>query len=277
MLLHLLHLNLDLLLGLLAHNCFVLTDFFHLVLNHLLLFDLLLEHESLNHALLGPQDLLLSLDSLHFPLGLHTHAVLVFLVDVAVLVAMHRVGERLSLAAGLALARGAASCVLCLAPESTDLVVAATTATGGLATALAAAAGVLPVGVAHYVLGLVAEGKLVSFVDVGPRAPVNPAVAADSALERVSSLEVERSFVEVLHIEGPGGKSAGNHGKVGECAICPLALHFGLGDGSARRGWVPGHLRFAAEALALRNSDSVHLGWGIFTGGRALGTADSCR
>ena len=101
-------------------------------------------------------------------------------------------------------------------------------------------------------------------------------MTADSALERVSSLEVERFFVEVLHIEGPGGKSARNNGKVGEGAICPLALHFGLGDGSARRGWIPGHLRFAAEALALRNSDSVHLGRGVFTGGRALGAADSC-
>ena len=214
-LLLLLHDDLNLLLFVAAGNSLFYFDRFCLVSDLLLSADGLLEHHTFDSGFVGAEHLLLALNDSHLPPGLLSGAVFVLGVHVAVLMAMHGILERALLAALAAGARGAASAGRGLAPESTLLVLVATAtaAPSRAATALAGArTGLLldQTAVARFVLGAVGhtEAGAVS----RPLGPPNAVMAANTAEQWITHIEVIRGKIKVAHIDVPFGERARNNG-----------------------------------------------------------------
>ena len=251
------HVDPGLRLLLLPDNSLLLLDRLHFVPDLRLGLGLLLEHESLDCFFLGPEHLLLSFDSLHFPLCFGAESVLVLLVHVTVLVSVHLVAEALDFA--VALVSGAAGSLSSLGPVSASLVVAAAATPSSLARLAALAVGVRGVlQLTGVELPVATVGELRGVL-VAPAAPPVHVVAADAADQVVIGLQGEGRLEEVGHIDGPRGEGAGNDGEVGVDAVLALALHLGLVEGAARNGRVPGHLLLGAEGSVRRNRDRIHL------------------
>jgi len=135
------HDNSDVLLFLLASNSLLNVDRLRLVTNLLLLPHGLLQNHPLDCGLMRPEHLLLSLNDFHLPSGLHSGAVLVLFMYMAVFVPMQGVGNSPVVTALVAGACRAASSFSSLAPERSLLMLVDTAAAtpSSLATALAGA------------------------------------------------------------------------------------------------------------------------------------------
>ena len=205
--------------------------------------------------------LLLSLDDSHLPPGLLSGAVFVLGVHVAVLMTMHSVLERLLSAALAAGTSGAASSSFGLAPEGSFimLVATATPTPSRLATAPAGARTILlPNQTAVRLLLFGAVGHTEAGAVSRPLTPPNAVMAANTAQEWITNIEVVRGKIKVTHVDVPFSERARNGGQTVESTIFTLTLNLDRVDGRTRLRWFPPHDSLLAEALARRNDHSVH-------------------